>query len=266
MAMALHVAAHHGSVEHVQRREQGRRPVPLVVVGHGSGAAFLERQAGLRSVERLDLALFVDGKHDGVRRRVDVEPDDVAQLVDEFRVFGQLELPDAVWLEPVSTPDALHRRNADADGLGHRRAGPMCRLARRFLHGQRDDTLGDGRIELRNARAPRFVAQKPLHAFGNETLLPAPDTGLGLAGLAHDRVRAEALGAEQHDLRPPHVLLRRVAVLDQIAKPIKVGGRDGNRNPTCGRLARGESVGNLYRDSNVRRDPLGARPDSVWTA
>jgi len=43
--------------------------------------------------------------------------------------------------------------------------------------------------------------------------------------------RAEALGAEQHDLRPPHVLLRRVAVLDQIAKPIKVGGRDGNRNP-----------------------------------
>ena len=31
--------------------------------------------------------------------------------------------------------------------------------------------------------------------------------------------------------RHSHVLLRRVAVLDQIAKPIKVGGRDGNRNP-----------------------------------
>ena len=30
MAVALHVAAHHGSVEHVHRREQGRRPVPLV--------------------------------------------------------------------------------------------------------------------------------------------------------------------------------------------------------------------------------------------
>jgi hypothetical protein len=29
------------------------------------------------------------------------------------------------------------------------------------------------------------------------------------------------------------VLLRRVAVLDQIAKPIKVGGRDGNRNPSA---------------------------------
>ena len=65
MAMALHIAAHHGSVEHVHRRKQGRRPVPLVVMGHGSSAAFLERQAGLGSVERLDLALFVDAEHDG---------------------------------------------------------------------------------------------------------------------------------------------------------------------------------------------------------
>ena len=32
MPMALHVAADHSSVEHVHRREQGRRPVPLVVL------------------------------------------------------------------------------------------------------------------------------------------------------------------------------------------------------------------------------------------
>jgi hypothetical protein len=32
-----------------------------------SGAALLQRQAGLGSVGRLDLALFVDGKHNGVR-------------------------------------------------------------------------------------------------------------------------------------------------------------------------------------------------------
>jgi uncharacterized protein GlcG (DUF336 family) len=68
MPVALHVLTDHGSVEHVHRCEQGRRPVSLVVVGHGSGAALLERQAGLRSVERLDLALFVNGKDDGMRR------------------------------------------------------------------------------------------------------------------------------------------------------------------------------------------------------
>jgi hypothetical protein len=33
--------------------------------------------------------------------------------------------------------------------------------------------------------------------------LPAPDTGLRLAGLAHDLVGADAIGAQQHDLGPP---------------------------------------------------------------
>ena len=91
-------------VEHVDRREQSGRPVSLVIVGHGSGPAFLHRQAGLGAVERLDLALFVDRQDDGVRRRIDVEPDDVAQPVDELRVFGQLELADAVRLKPVRAP------------------------------------------------------------------------------------------------------------------------------------------------------------------
>ena len=67
MAMALHIAAHHGSAKHVHRRKQGRRPVPLVVKDYVSSPAFLERQARLRSIERLDLALFVDAEHDGRR-------------------------------------------------------------------------------------------------------------------------------------------------------------------------------------------------------
>jgi hypothetical protein len=77
----------------------------------------------------------------------------------------------------------------------------------------------------------RLVVQKPVHAFGGEAFLPAPDAGLRLAGLTHDRVRAGSLGAEQNDLRPPHVLLRRVSVFDRIAKPIKVGGRKENEMP-----------------------------------
>src|SRR6202043_1429463 len=166
MAMALHIAAHHGSVEHVHRRKQGRRPVPLVVMGHGSSAAFLERQAGLRSVERLDLALFVDAEHDGVRRRIDIEPDNVAQLVDELGVFGQLKLPDAMRLESMRAPDAPHRRSADACGLGHRRAGPVRRFAWRLLHGQRDDALGYGGVELGDARGPRLVAEESVDALG----------------------------------------------------------------------------------------------------
>ena len=98
--MALHVVADDRSVEDVHGREQGGRPVPLAIMGHGSGAAPLHRQARLGAVERLDLALLVDGKHDGVRRGIDIEPDDVAQLVDELGIRGELELPDPVRLNP----------------------------------------------------------------------------------------------------------------------------------------------------------------------
>src|SRR5271170_4247644 len=91
MAMALHVVADDRSVEDVHGREQSGRPVPLVVMGHSSGAAPLHRQAGLSTIEGLDLALFVDAEHHGVRRRIDIEPDHVAQLVDELGVFGSLD-------------------------------------------------------------------------------------------------------------------------------------------------------------------------------
>ena len=84
MPMALHVAADDLAVEHVERGEQRGGAVALVVVGHGAERALLQRQAGLGAVERLDLALLVDREHDGVRRRIDIEPDHVAQLVDEL--------------------------------------------------------------------------------------------------------------------------------------------------------------------------------------
>jgi hypothetical protein len=37
----------------------------FVVVGHRPGAAFLHRQTGLSAVERLDLALLINGEDDG---------------------------------------------------------------------------------------------------------------------------------------------------------------------------------------------------------
>ena len=72
-------------------------------------------------------------------------------------------------------------------------------------------------------------AEGPQNLRG-EALLPAPDAGLGLGRLAHDRARAQALDRQEHDLRPPDVLLRRVSVFNESVKPIEIGGRDGKRN------------------------------------
>jgi hypothetical protein len=121
--VALHAAADDAAVENVQRGEQRGGAVALVIVGHGATAAALERQSGLGAVERLDLAL-VERQHHGVRRRVDVEADDIAQLGGELGIGGQLELADAMRLQPVRAPDALHRVGADAGPLGHRARGP----------------------------------------------------------------------------------------------------------------------------------------------
>ena len=63
MPVALQALADDRAVEHVQRREQGGGAVALVVMGHGAGAAFLHRQAGLGAVEGLDLAFLIHRKH-----------------------------------------------------------------------------------------------------------------------------------------------------------------------------------------------------------
>jgi hypothetical protein len=71
VAVALHAAADHLAVEHVERSEQCRGAVALVVMGHRSAAARLERQPRLGAVERLDLAPLVEREDDRVSRQVE---------------------------------------------------------------------------------------------------------------------------------------------------------------------------------------------------
>ena len=56
MPVAGHAFADDGAVEHVERREQGRGAVALVVMRHRPAAALLHRQARLGAVKGLDLA------------------------------------------------------------------------------------------------------------------------------------------------------------------------------------------------------------------
>ena len=190
----------------------------------------LQRQAGLGSIEGLDLALLVEREHDGVGRRVDVEPDHVLELGDELRVGGQLELPHPVRLETVGAPDALHRADRDADRLRHHGRGPVGRLGGRISQRQGDDPLCHRGPERRNPRGSRLVAQQAFEAFLGEAFLPAPHAGLRLAGAPHDLVRAGPLSAEQHDLCPPSMLLSGVAIPDERLQTAAVarGQAEGN--------------------------------------
>jgi len=64
-------------------------------VSTGDERAF-HRHTGLRAVQRLDLALLVKAEHRSVVRRVEVQPDHLAQLLLEPRVMAELEDRDAV--------------------------------------------------------------------------------------------------------------------------------------------------------------------------
>ncbi len=222
MAVPLHAAADDLAFQDVESGKERGCSVALIVMGHRFGAPFLQGQAGLGSVQSLNLALFIHREHDGVLRRIDIEPHDVAQLRGELRIVGELELFDLVRLKTVGAPDALNRAGADAASLSHHRRGPVRGFSRRRLQRQLHHPLGDVRTQLRDAGGPRLVAQKTLDTFLPEPFLPAPDASFGRAGPAYDLVRAKPLGRKKHDLGPPDMLLWRVAVLQNRPQPLAV--------------------------------------------
>jgi hypothetical protein len=101
------------------------------------------------------------------------------------------------------------------------------------------------KVQIRGSiRLTYHVAQQARDALLHVPLLPAPDTGLGLARPAHNLVGTETFGAKQHDLGSPGMLLRRVAVLKNRLQPLAVR-----------RLYSDGYSSSHPPDSHVRREP-----------
>jgi hypothetical protein len=126
----------------------------LIVVHHSAAAPLFQRQARLGAVERLELAFLVERQHDCMRGRINVETDDVRHFGGEPRIVGQHEQTHPMELQAVTSPNALHRTDADRAGSGHGSAGPLRGLAGRVGQRQRDNT------------------------FSHQAALSTPDTGL----------------------------------------------------------------------------------------
>ena len=100
--MARHTLGDDRSVEDVQRGEERGRPVPLVVVRQRSRPALLHRQARLRPVERLNLALLVDAEHQAVFGGIQVEAHHIAHLLVELRVSTELKRAHQMRFQPCA--------------------------------------------------------------------------------------------------------------------------------------------------------------------
>ena len=224
VAMPLHIAADHGPVEHVERCKE-RGAIALIIMRRRPGPSLLERQAGLRAVKRLDLALLVEREDDRVGRRRDIKADDVAELVNKLGIVGKLELPNAVRLAAVGTPDPVNRTGANAYFPSHQRSRPVGRLTRRSLmrprHNQGDGLQG----QSRDARGTGVIAQQAFRPFLHCPFLPAPHACLGRTRPPHDLAGANPIGAQQHNLGSPDVTLRGVTILRDPLKARSIRGR-----------------------------------------
>ena len=94
---------------HVQRSKQRGGPMSHVVMGTSLRYPRSQRQDRLCAIQRLDLALLVNAQHQGLGRRVQVKPDDIAHLVDKQRVRGELEGLGSMRLQPESAPHTTDR-------------------------------------------------------------------------------------------------------------------------------------------------------------
>jgi hypothetical protein len=68
----------------VQGGEQVKRAVANVIVRPSFGLPDVHRQDRLRTLERLDLGFLVEREYGGIRRRIHIEPHDVAHFLDPF--------------------------------------------------------------------------------------------------------------------------------------------------------------------------------------
>jgi hypothetical protein len=102
VALANDPAAHH-----FERGEERRRPIADIVVRAALRLPGTHRQQRLSPVERLDLRLLIDAKHEGPRGWIDA--DDVADLLHEQRIGRELEGLRAVGLRPEGPPDPRER-------------------------------------------------------------------------------------------------------------------------------------------------------------
>ena len=123
--VALHVFAQYLTSQHVQRGKERRGSVALVVVGHRWAAAFLQRQARLGAVQRLNLRLLIHAQHDGMGGRANVKANHIVQFLRKGGIVRKLELTPAMRAQAVRLP---HRPTiADDDRSPEQaRCGPVA--------------------------------------------------------------------------------------------------------------------------------------------
>ena len=176
----------------------------LVIVRHRAAATGLEGQAGLRAIQRLDLAFLIHAEDDGMLGRVQIQAHHILQLVLEVRIPAEFKGPDPMGLQAMGGPDSLHERGvrAQVPGQGAGRpvgGGGRCRVGRRL-----QNACGESLARLGGTPSARRILGKADQALGGEALPPEAH-GLPTRVQGGGNVLVVvAVGRQQGDLRAKH--------------------------------------------------------------
>ncbi len=163
-----------------------------------------EGPQGRGSLQCRGRALLVHAEPHRVIGRIQVESDDIADLLGQEWIGGELEVLRPVGLEIERAPEAVDCGLREARGIGHGAASPVCATTgglglERPLQPRHEVVIFDG---ARSARLA-FVVQAP-ETLGSEALAPLADRLTAGADPLGDRLVVQAIGAQQHDLGPAH--------------------------------------------------------------
>ncbi len=159
------------------------------------------------AIECLNLAFLIDAQRQSAFRRIQIQPHDAADFLDEERIGRQLEGLDAVRLQRERPPDAGNGGLRHPSRLGHGPRRPVCAPRRRGFQGARDQRFHLRIPNLARSTGPGFIGQ-PLQAIGAKPLPPLAHRLIGDAQFTCNLAVLPPLGTTQHNTRPHRQPLR----------------------------------------------------------
>jgi hypothetical protein len=121
-----------GSRSSVERREQSKGSMARIVVRAPLNLSWPHGEKRLRSVEGLDLTFLVDAENQRALWRRQVQAYDIAHLLDEERIGGELKCFGAMRLEVEGFPYPMDRRGREACGRECPESCAQGRISIRF--------------------------------------------------------------------------------------------------------------------------------------
>jgi len=157
----------------------------------------------------LDLALLIDAEHNRGLGRVEVQPDDIVDLLNEQRVIAQLETVSPVGLELKGLPDPTNRRLRQPGPLSHLRPRPVRRVRRRRFQRRDHNVLDLIERDRGQATQPVIIGQA-VKAMLHKPSPPLPDRHLRAPQLSRHGLVVHTIRAGQHDPGTQHQRLCRL--------------------------------------------------------